>query len=415
MRKLSLYYVTLFLFLSCPVALSAATQADVSETQAPVVGQSDDLLMEQPVTDAAPVVDGQRVSGVEASEEGQSVQDEAEQPVETVVQKPIRKELDIWGADHALTKKYTERYLRDRDRKWIIEALDRSVLYRPYIVERLERMNLPLILQYLPIVESNYNVYAVSYAGATGIWQFMTNSMGTLLKKNTWFDDRRDPWKSTDAALVKLSENYAYFGDWAIAIAAYNCGTGAMNKVVKTHKGMDFWTLAEKGYLKTQSAQYVPKLLAIADIVENAEYYGVLDVKEADQMIGDEPADTFDFIVTNGMYSMEQIASVTDSDASLLLTLNPALLRGCTPARQEYFVRLPKGTLTKDLTPDVAVEKLKALGTPNDAIVYTVQPGDTLWALSRKYKLTVQDLCDVNGISEKAYLRIKQKLIIPLF
>ncbi len=343
-------------------------------------------------------------------------QENSEDMIEEISALPTvpRKELEIWGADHPMAVKYREKFLTGQNKKWLIEALERSVMYRPYIIEQLQEKGLPLLLQYLPIVESYYNVYAVSYAGATGIWQFMTNSMGSKLSKNTWYDERRDPWKSTDAALDKLFYNYEHFGDWALGIAAYNCGTGAMNKVIKSNEGKDFWYLAENGKLKQQTAQYVPKLLAIADIIENAEYYGAEDIAEAAALIGDEPADHFDYFTTNNMYSIEQIAKITETDASLLRTLNPALLRSCTPARYTYAFRLPAGTITEERTPEFIAKSLKDLGTPDDAIIYTVQEGDTLWGLSRKYKLSVQDLCDTNNIKENGVLRIKQQLIIPV-
>jgi len=323
--------------------------------------------------------------------------------------RPERKPLELEGADHPLTEKYRERYLTERDRKWIIQALKRSVPYRPYIRQQLEAKQLPMILQYLPIVESYYNVNAVSSTKATGIWQFMENSMAPYLTKDTWYDDRRDPWKSTDAALAKLEWNYKQFGDWEIAIAAYNCGAGAMGKAVKKNEGKDFWYMAENGQLKTQSAQYVPKLLAIADIIENAAYYNVPDIAEADALIDGAEVEEFDYITTAGMFSLKQIAETGGIEQSVIELLNPALLRKCTPARQSYSLRLPKGTAT-----DVG-EKLKNAGTAADALIYTVKEGDTLWGISRKYGLTVADLCEINNIKEKSVLRIKQKIIVPIF
>lgn len=318
------------------------------------------------------------------------------------------KELELEGAQHQLTKKIREQFLTERGQKIIIASLKASELYLPYIRQKLEEKNLPMILQYLPIVESNFVPQAVSKTGATGIWQFMENSMAPFLKKDPWFDERRDPWLSTDAALAKLSENFKMFGDWEIAIAAYNCGSGAMGRVTKKNPDKDFWYLAENGFLKNQTAQYVPKLLAIADIIENAEYYDVPAVAFALAEISDEVKD-FDYVKTTGMLSFNQISKVTGIDKNIIYQLNPALFRNCTPARQVYNLRLPKGS------GENAELALKNAGIASDAVIYTVEKGDSLWAISRRYGISVEDLCVVNGIKENGILSIGKKLIVPIF
>src|SRR5574344_125873 len=237
-----------------------------------------------------------------------------EEPLGTVLPEAERKPLEIDGADHELTAKYRDRYLTNTGRQRLAKALSDSAPYRPYIRQQLAEKKLPLILQYLPIVESNYKPSATSRAGAVGIWQFMTNSMAPYLKKNVWYDERRDPWKSTDAALIKLADNYRMFGDWAIAIAAYNCGSGAMARIIRKYPGKDFWYLAENGLLRDQSTQYVPQLLAIAAIIENAEYYGAVEIEAADKAIEDDPVDTFDYVNVAGMLSLNQIAEITGVD-----------------------------------------------------------------------------------------------------
>lgn len=333
----------------------------------------------------------------------------AEQETGTTIPEAERTALGITGADHELTVKYRERYLTDTGRQWLAGVLADSVPYRPYIRQQLQKENLPMILQYLPIVESNYKTSAVSRAGAVGIWQFMTNSMAPYLKKNAWYDDRRDPWKATDAALNKLSENYKMFGDWSIAIAAYNCGAGAMARLIKKYPGKDFWYLAEHNLLRTQSAQYVPKLLAIADIIENAEYYGAIEVGAADKMIEDVSVEEFDFVNVAGMLSLAQVSKVTGIPQETVSLLNPALFRGCTPARQTYKLRFPKGT------GEAAESALKEHGVATDAVTYTVVQGDSLWSISRKYGVTVNDLCEVNNLKENGILSIGQTLIVPIF
>ncbi len=320
-----------------------------------------------------------------------------------------RKELELPGIEHELSQKFLRQYLTASGQKVLVRSLENAAPYLPYILEQLKERNMPLILQYLPIVESNYIPNAVSRSGATGIWQFMANSMAPYLEKDSWYDERRDPWKSTDAALSKLEYNFRFFGDWELALAAYNCGAGAMGKFVKKNPGKDFWYLAENEILKKESILYVPKLLAIADIIENAHYYGATGIEEAVKAIENVEPEKFTYIKTAGMFSFNQISKATGVSKARVKTLNPALFRNCTPAREVYSLRLP-GDMPADTE-----ENLKKQGVATDAVMYTVKEGDSLWGISRRYGITVEDLCSVNEISEKKVLSIGKKLIVPIF
>ena len=158
--------------------------------------------------------------------------------------------------------------------KWsaLLKAyLESAMEYRLYVRKAVQDAQMPEMLEYLPVVESNYKTSAKSRSGAIGMWQFMANSVWPFLTLNDFVDERLDPWKSTDAALKKLTDNYNYFNDWLLAIGAYNCGVGAMSKAIKKADGnKDFWYLAENGYLSKQTAEYVPKLIAIADLAINS-------------------------------------------------------------------------------------------------------------------------------------------------
>src|SRR5574344_1962602 len=358
---------------------ASSDEADVDEQGLVPITDPGDIDTED-LTPPEDTETTQPAAGTEVSTPNVSTQDGDIPPEQlgTVFPEAERKPLELEGVDHELTEKYRVRYLTTNGKQWLAKALADSAPYRPYIRQQLAEKNLPLILQYLPIVESNYKPSAVSRAGAVGIWQFMTNSMAPYMKKNAWYDERRDPWKSTDAALAKLAENYRMFGDWAIAIAAYNCGSGAMARVIKKHPGKDFWYLAENGYLRDQSAQYVPQLLAIADIIDNAEYYGAVEIGAADKMIEDATVDTFDYVNVAGMLSLNQIAEITGVDKETVYLLNPALFRNCTPARMTYKIRMPAGT------GEAAETALKDHGIATDAVTYTVKSGDSLWAISRK-------------------------------
>ncbi len=320
-----------------------------------------------------------------------------------------KKSLDLEGLDHSLTQKWINYYLTPNGQKWLVKVLSNSIPYRPYIIEQLQANEMPMILQYLPIVESSYTPTAVSKVGATGMWQFMENSMAPLLKKNNWYDERRDPWKSTQAAIFKLKDNYNIFEDWAIAIAAYNCGNGAMRKALRNSKEQDFWYIAEHKVLRDQTIQYVPKLLAIAELIENAEYYGLIEIDAINKCIVELESQPFDYVTMSGMVSLKEISRITEIDEDTIKFLNTALFRNCTPAGEHYDLRLPAGT------GENAVLVLKDIDSVMDAVIYTVTKGDSLWGISRRYGVTVTDLCQVNNIKENAVLSIGQKVIVPIF
>ena len=178
--------------------------------------------------------------------------------------------------ENALVQKWRNAYSNNFNYKKLYEVLDNATDYRFYVRQKLAENDMPACLEYLPVVESEYKPTARSRSGATGLWQFMENSTKGYLVRDGAVDERYDPWKSTDAALKKLQANYKQFGDWPLALAAYNLGAGALKQAQNKAGKRDYWQLADSGLLKDQTANYVPKLLAIADLVMNAEYYGLI-------------------------------------------------------------------------------------------------------------------------------------------
>ncbi len=318
-------------------------------------------------------------------------------------------DLGLTGLDKDLTQKYINDFLGLEGKKYLVKCLENSVPYRPYIIQKIKENNLPLYLQYLPIVESNYKVTAKSRSGATGMWQFMENSMAPLLKKSKWHDDRRDPWKSTDAAMLKLKLNYTMFDDWYLAVVAYNCGAGALQRIMKENPGLDFWGLWDKGVLKGEAMHYIPKLIAVADVVENADYYGLPEVKKAAALIDGKEVEEFDYLTTKAMLTFSQLSQASGVSVSKIKELNPALLSDCTPLGVSYDLRLPKGKSVG------VADKLKKKGLALDSTVHKVEKGESLWGISRKYGITVDDLCRANGIKESSILSIGTKLVIPIY
>lgn len=258
--------------------------------------------------------------------------------------KPAYKNLGFSGMNDGSVCSLREKYLTTH-KDWLYNVLDEGQQYRIFVRNELEKRKMPAILEYLPLIESNYNPYAKSRSGATGMWQFMLNSISGLLEYNDYVDERLDPWKSTDAALRKLQDNYKTFGDWLLAITAYNCGAGALNKAIKKAGSRDFWYLRNHGYLSDQATGYVPKLLAIADVVENAKYYGI-KLPSARAWNGttlETRAGMFEYVTVYKTVYLNQLAHELRIDAEDFYDLNSALVKRMTPPNKEYKIRVPEG------------------------------------------------------------------------
>ena len=306
-------------------------------------------------------------------------------------------------------EKFRRQYLNEKWLKHLYNVLESAMEYRLFVRKSVQDKNLPEILEYLPVVESNYKTSAKSKSGAIGMWQFMANSVYPFLVLDDFVDERLDPWKSTEAALKKLTENYNYFNDWLIAIAAYNCGVGAMNKILRKAEKKDFWYLVDKKLLPQQTADYVPKLIAIADLAINSEYYQINlpNHNEEYEMLINEKNGNFDYIIVEKAYSLKQLASEMRMDYETLKKLNPSFVRGMTYPVKKSEIRLPLGM--KKSAED-AIAKLIPIDFP---FKYTVEKGDSLWSISRKYKVSIQSICDLNDIRENDILRIGKILYIP--
>ncbi|MCI1208644.1 MAG: transglycosylase SLT domain-containing protein [Treponema sp.] len=320
--------------------------------------------------------------------------------------------LDIPGAEHHEVEKYRQQFLSPYGREWLKKILTDAEPYRRYIRRKLREENLPACLEYLPVVESEYKPSAASKSGAKGMWQFMANSMAPFLTKNEWVDERLDPWKSTDAALAKLKDNYNMFGDWPLAIAAYNCGAGALSRIVKKSGKKTFWELTEGGLLNRQVSEYVPKFLAVADLVRNADYYGIElpDFESGQAETSQSGSCDFDYVTVDSQVSLRRLASELRIDDTFLKSLNPSLLHDVTPPDTSYRLRVPQGFSESAGT---ALRTIKKQHPGSGCFSYTVVRGDSLWAISRRYGIKLADLCLINGLSEKNILSVGKILYIP--
>ena len=389
------------------VQAQAEQEESLSETQAEpeqAPGSEQTPAPEQ-IPTAEPVPDSETAQTSEPTPDT-----ETEPPAEQTPQpKKEKVPLSIAGCDRPEVENFRQHYLTPRGEKQLTDALENAITYRLYVRKSLLEQGLPPELEYLPVVESNYKTHAKSKSGAVGVWQFMENSVKPFLVLNDYVDERYDPWKSTNAALKKLTDNYNYFKDWPIAIAAYNCGTGAMIRALAKSPEKDFWYMVDHNYLPAQTASYVPKLLAIADLAINHEYYE-LDIpsheKEYDVLYNEKNA-LFDYVTVKKAYSINQLAQEMRIAPETLKELNPSFVRGYTHPTLESTIRLPLGT---EQTARNALKKIKPMDFP---LKYKVVAGDSLWAISRRYGTTVKAICELNGINENDILKIGKILYIP--
>ncbi|MDR0554687.1 MAG: LysM peptidoglycan-binding domain-containing protein [Treponema sp.] len=306
----------------------------------------------------------------------------------------------IPGIDEALTQRYIRQYASSGGLAWLTAVMQRGAPYLPFIRQEIEERNLPPELIYLPVIESGFQPAARSPSGAVGLWQFMRNSISPFdMKVTEWMDERMDFWKSTQGALRKLEENYRALGDWPLALAAYNAGMGAINRIVSGTGTMDYWQLAERKILKTESIHYVPKLLAVAYILNNPRYFGLdLNWPEAPQWAR---------IAVDRQVDLDILAAEAGVDAAELKTMNRELSFNVTPP-SEYYLKVRVDD----------VENIRqVLNRPDVLLIryyyHTIQYGDTLSALALRYGTSVAQITNANPGVEPRALKLGVRLKIP--
>lgn len=329
---------------------------------------------------------------------------ETEEPV-TEKDTPIRHEypvIDLPFPQTALYKRYLEQYSTPEGLQYLSRIMQNSVQYRQFIFSELERLDAPRWLVYLPVIESGFTSRAVSRSGAVGIWQFMRNSIGGYnIRINEWIDERRDPWITTTAAIRKLKDNYALLGDWPLALAAYNCGLGATKKAVHKAGVQDYWELCERGFFRRETIHYVPKLFAIAHLLSRSDEYGI-DWGEA---VSEE---TFTTIPVSRPVDMNVLSKETGMETATLSALNPSLHYSITPPGLPYNLRIPADK--HDEVAAILADRSRIL---LEYYLYTIKSGDTLFALSLHYGVSVDMILEYNpGVSPRT-LQLGKKLVIP--
>src|SRR6266704_547696 len=294
-------------------------------------------------------------------------------------------------------------YFSTRGRGTLEHALIRGGRYQEMIQKILRQEGVPQELIYLAQAESGFHPLAVSRVGARGMWQFMgSRARGYGLQRSWWVDERQDPEKATHAAARHLKDLYNQFGDWYLAMAAYNSGPGTVQQAVRRTGYADFWELYRRNVLPKETRNYVPIIVAVTIMTKNPVQYGLESVTL------EQPPEV-DRVTINYPVDLRLVAECVETSVSTLRELNSSLLRMTTPKDGGFELKLPAGSKEKFLIAIAAI--------PKDMRVWwryhKVAAGDTLGSIAKKYKTTAKAIVTVNNL-EKSELATESKLIIPV-
>lgn len=294
------------------------------------------------------------------------------------------------------------------------QELARGGRYEPIIRRKLHAAGMPEDMTYLALIESGYNPHAYSSAAAVGLWQFMASTArGTGLRVDWWIDERRDPVRSTDGAIKFLGWLKDQFGSYYLAAAAYNGGAGRVSRGLKRYADevegesgdSAFFSMAAAGnYLRAETRDYVPKLIAAALVAKEPAKYGL--------KVNYLPEYSYDTVLVGGATPLVAIAKASGATLADIQDLNPEVLRGITPPDQRFVVRVPKGHAEGF---DSAYAELGS----SDRAAFTrstVKKGETMSSLAQRAGVTVRTLSWYNrGLkpTKRGHLPIGEAVLLP--
>jgi membrane-bound lytic murein transglycosylase D len=273
----------------------------------------------------------------------------------------------------------------------------------------LKREGMPEDLVYVAMIESGFQMHARSWANAVGPWQFISETGKRYsLRIDQWVDERKDPVKATTAAALYLKELYGMFnGDWYLAAAGYNAGENKILRAISMYNTSNFWEISRGSYLKRETKEYVPKLLAAAIIAKDPARYGFSDIAYL-------PAIEFETVKIPSRTDLELVAKLSGTTYETIRELNPDLRHWCTPPNYpDYELKLPKGT---KLQFEFEYAKVPGDKRFTEKVLYThyhAGKKDSIKVIARRFGTSPETLLELNGLSKKSRIAGKS-LVVPV-
>jgi membrane-bound lytic murein transglycosylase D len=328
-------------------------------------------------------------------------------PVDPRLKESVARSIEIVPHDLPLmvtdeVVSYLNFFQTTRGRAIVENGLRRAGRYREMISRILHEEGVPQDLIYLAQAESGFKPQALSRARALGMWQFIASRGREYgLRRTWWVDERQDPEKSTRAAARHLRDLYNQFGDWYLAMAAYNTGPGNVQRAIERTGYADFWELYRRKVLPRETRNYVPIILALTIIAKDAPRFGI--------QVESEPPVRTERIRPGHPIDLRLVAETIDVSVEDLRALNPSLLRSVTPADPEFELHVPAGAAQRFFEEIAAIPPEKWVTWRR----HRVEPGETLSGIARKHRVTTAAIADANELEASAEIRAGDKLIIP--
>jgi membrane-bound lytic murein transglycosylase D len=384
-RKISL--IGIIFFLSCTFLVDATAQNDPYSY----------LSMEEVDQE------GQRLSTLEPLTD-EECSDDSRMEIVLTERRRREPEFDIPIVVNNRVEQFIQHF-QTTIRPKFVTWLARSKKYLPFMRNVLREHGLPEDLVYLALIESGFDPYAYSRAKAVGMWQFISLTGKRYgLRVNWWVDERRDPEKSTIAAAKYLKDLHEMFACWYLAAAGYNAGEYKIVKAIKRYRTEDFWKLANQRYLKRETKDYVPLMIAAALVAKDPEKYGFIDVEY------EEPLQ-YDKVTVPELTDLCHIAKACETSLDEIKDLNPELQRGVTPPNEaEYEIKIPFKKKDLFLENFEAMQPLEKFQFKT----HRIKKGETLSRIAKSYRVDLEPLLEINHLNKTSRISIGMNLLIPI-